>query len=159
VPLEGIAIEEEFSVGSVSFGFFTKQFFERIYVALQEKGFLEPEVMARVRGMYERYYGMVFARHRCVAEPQRAKERAIEETDRILGLMRFFHPAALEVRAHCPLGRVGSLMRHERHCFIERGDRVEKVYEGLERWGRDFGLSKAELQQLMAEGLGEVDRL
>jgi len=158
VPLEGIAIEEPFSVGSVGFGFFTREYFERVYTRAQSKG-ISADDLAALRRKYDSYQGVVYASFECTAEPQRAKERALDEVEKVLALMRFFHGAALDVRLHCPLGRMGGLIPHQAHFFLEADGELRRTFHELSRWGHDLSLSRVELRQAMNDGLAKVEQL
>ncbi len=158
VPLEGLAIDREFSIGSVRFGFFTSDYLERMYAQVQSRGAAEQDFQL-LRKKYDRYQGVVYACYECVAEPSRAKERALQEVEDVLALLRFFYPGALDVRSHCPVGRMGFLARHHAHFFLERDGDVDRISHEARRWGIDMDLTRGELERLMSDGLGTVDAL
>ncbi len=137
VPLEGIAIEEHFSVGSVGFGFFTREYFERVYTRAQSKG-ISADDLAALRRKYDSYQGVVYASFECTAEPQRAKERALDEVEKVLALMRFSHQA---------------------HFFLEADGELRRTFHEVSRWGHDLSLSRVELRQAMNDGLARVEQL
>jgi hypothetical protein len=153
VPLQGIAIEEEFSVGAVRFGFFTREYFEPLCAG----GTDEDAKIARRR--FERYAGAVYACVECHAEPARARERTLEEVERVLGLLRFFDYAALDVSAPCGIGRMGAVNPRRECFFVERDGHLNAFSERAGRQDRPVNLSGPHLQRLMSSGLSRIDQL
>jgi len=102
VPLTGIAIERPFPVGEVELVRFTREQMD----SLAENGmaWAGEKHAAYFEDLRRRYQGRVLARFRCRAVMEKAQERAVEATDRAVGVLRFFNPAAIDARFHCFIG-------------------------------------------------------
>jgi len=157
IPLEGVQLQSPFTIGHVQFAFFTMAYFD---------GALPPgppdateEDRKRMRRHFEKYLGVVYAAFVCSAVPERAQERAVEEVEFVLGLLRFFDPAAVDARGLCLLGRRSAYERHEDHFFLEREGIINESISRLRYSVSPKLLEPGELAFMMDLGLKRVDDL
>jgi hypothetical protein len=156
VPIQGIAIEKELALGSVRFGYFTARYFEeKVADRMRQRGRTEEEV-AIMRRQLERYEGLVYASVECTAEPGHAKELALGAVEHALALLRFLHPAALDARAHCSLGRMGGLSQDQAHFIVELDDSVETINQEIRRPPFDLDFSDPEVEQAIGGNLATL---
>jgi hypothetical protein len=140
IPIEGIALKEPVRIGRLHLHYFTKEYFAPTLQRAQER-WAGPEDLAGLERKFEAYYGRCYARFVCVAEPGYAREAAFDETEQLLSYLRFLHPAAHDVRAHCPLGRLGGHVMHVAQ-YVEETDGVPThTSEEARRWGVEFDLT------------------
>lgn len=155
VPLDEMAIEAPFELGPVHFDFFTEASIESMVPpeAIKEA---PAESVERFRTELKRnYQGHVYARYVCIAEQEHASDLAVENTDKVLEILRMFDAAALEIRARCQFGRIGQLILFERHVF--RVGPPERLWlsQGVERKGIvRFGVGQSLLAMIRDSGFG-----
>jgi hypothetical protein len=151
VPVQGLAIEREFLLGSIRFGYFTREYFEeKVFHRMRQAGASE-EQLSTIRRKFEQYEGAVYGGLECIAEPQHATELAFVGR----GAVSAAHPAALDVRAHCLWRMVPWPMR----LFLVEAEAGSDSRLELRRWGRDLDLAHPEVELAIGGSLGKLHRL
>lgn len=159
VPIQGMVIERELTLGSVRFGYFTASYFdEKVSDRMRRRGATE-EQLGAMRRKLERYEGVVYGCVECTAEPARAMELAHDAVEQTLALLRFLHPSALDARAHCLLGRMGSLIQHEAHFIVELEGIVETTTQQITQRPFDLDLSDSEMKAAIAGNLTTLNHV
>jgi hypothetical protein len=160
VPLEGIRIAEAFELGPVAFDFFTETSIDQM-VPLEAAAHVPPEVIEQFRSkMKKKLQGRVYTRSTCTAEEEYAQNLAIGLTDAVLGILKMFDAAALDIRARCVMGRLGQVLPGERHLFRAGAPERLFVSESVEVEGVvPFGVGKQILGIVRDSGFGRAAAL
>jgi len=149
IPLEGIQIEISFKLGQVTFHFFTESSFNEMLQNVPEESQDLEELREYLR---KRYQGRVYTRFQCTAEKNHAQELASYQTDKALEVLKFFNPAALEIRAQCFLGRMGQVTPAQQHAFQVLPNNNISLSEEVEpSRANEFVVNKQILQILQPE--------
>jgi hypothetical protein len=162
VPIEGIALDRPFQLGASECDYFTEGYFATALPTVNEGG--KPGDVPLKKMLHEKlqaYWGSPFLRSRWKAEITHAIHLAETEAEEALTLLRFFHPSALEARAHCPIARWGRMRAGRSDAFVERDGKLEQIASRIEPGqARVWDLSGPELDHVMGPvGLGEVHRI
>ena len=109
MPIEYLDLDCGFQLGGVSFDFFREDPFDIIDRARPlHWPPATPESNAFAKKLREDYQGKAYCSIRLVGEPERCFERAREEIDRALAILRCFSPAAFVPQAPSYFGRTGA---------------------------------------------------
>ncbi|MBL8087467.1 MAG: hypothetical protein JNM85_05260 [Chthonomonas sp.] len=108
VPVHGLTTDFDFELGRVEVHPFRPQFFETWEGQLKLKGVWDEQSQALVAHYRTRLQGHASCTIKLLAEPMRAKEIALAETENALAILRTFQPCILHplIPSHIrPLGR------------------------------------------------------
>jgi len=168
IPLGGIALNlSEFVVGNITFRKIlrngSQEPFARIdpYIITNH-----PSWAMRHEEMKSRLFGgdgvleVVCAEFRVVAEPQRAEERAVEECNRVLELLRFSTPSLYKDFHRVEIGFLWEIM--EAHGAVLTVEALEPAYHCSSRIvgsGIFFELNESTIHALELLGIFQVSKI
>jgi hypothetical protein len=157
IPIAHLVIERPFTVGKVTFDFYTSDYFDHLEKVLLEKN---PQADPRMlRQIQEKYQGVVFATVATSAEPTRATEIATDETERTLALLRFFSPTIFYPQIASYFGRMGHAQVPVSHYFVF-DDEIPRVTTQVASKGEFKFVVDATMLHMMEAGglfaLGEI---
>jgi hypothetical protein len=157
IPLSFIAIQEPFSVGKVTFDFYTKEFFDRLENAMREKNpNIDQEGLNKFR---KKYQGVVFSNITVCAEQERCIETAVEETEKALMILRFFSPTTFWPEIPSYFGRMGHVNVPTGHYFIFENESPTIVERVEEKDDFRHKIDSEDLEMLRAGGLDTLSQL
>lgn len=95
IPIAMLGVQSELTIGKVTLKTITKEMLEPWFSALADNAIDNTKVQIEARSDKWRreFQGFAAATIKLFAEPQRASEIALEETEKAVALLRFFSPA------------------------------------------------------------------
>lgn len=126
MAIEYLDLDCGFDLGRVSFDFFREDAFDSIdRTRLAHWVPATPEMAILADELRRKYQGKAYCSIRLEGEPERCLERAREEIDKALAILRCFSPAVFVPQAPSYFGRSGNAHVPELDCFL-----FETVPEG-----------------------------
>jgi len=158
IPLQGIQITIPFTLGQVSFDYFTESSIEAMQPEVPEKN--HPILIENRERNRKRYQSCVYAKFQCTSEKIHAENLAIDHTNKVLEILKLFDYAALEIRAQCSLGRMGQITPALTHCFRKLTNGRLLLHKGIDRlYTRQFIVDEQLLHILHQTGIGIASKL
>jgi hypothetical protein len=152
VPIDGIAIEREFPLGTTMVRYFSKADVDALLASRP------PEQQRAVRQLYERdYQGKVCVDGRSTAVPSRARSLAIEAAENVVFALRFVHPASFDIRKRCRIDLYDRAREARVHTVLVRsGTPSAKAALDQTRRAEDAYFAASDMPALTQLGLGAV---
>ncbi len=119
IPLSNISIQNPFKLGNVYFEYFSKKFFnEMLNGSLKSNPGEKEQIIEGFERIRKSYQGTVFSSLILNAEQDKAIDIAVNETEKMLKILRFFSPSAVLPQIPSYLGRMGHILIPNDHFFI-----------------------------------------
>lgn len=101
IPIAYLCIEDDIKIGKIIFKTFQKNMFEEWMRIVGEKNpDIKEAYIAELKKLQSKHQGTAAATIKLIAEPIRAQEIAVEETEKSLSILRFFSPVNLDPELH-----------------------------------------------------------
>lgn len=158
IPISSLRIQSPFTIGRVSFATLTRQTIDKWqaqFTAHRPEG-AETAAILTTRWR-KQMQGYAAATVKIEAEPIRAAEVAFEETEKAVGLLRFFSGANFHPQLVSYCAPLGALRDNRRNYFRVRGEEMVEFYASNRR--RDWPLSDADLSENRRLGLDTLSAL
>jgi hypothetical protein len=130
VPLEGIDLITPFRLGDLELCFITTDMCDHAFPSILGKAPIDSwnTFIGRFR---EQYQGRACVRYRCRAESTRGQELAIQKADQVVGLLRFYHAAAFDVRIPCNVNRFERGARDITHVIQVQSGAIDGLVDSI----------------------------
>jgi len=102
VPISLLFVQSDIPIGNITIKPITRNLFDELYKHMLEgpKDHHE-EIASFIEKKRKALQGSAAGVMNITAEPERAREIAVEETDRAVSLLRLFHPASMSPKINC----------------------------------------------------------
>lgn len=172
IPILYLEIEKPLKIGSVTFEFFKKEFFDKLEEHIQEQNISSNEnSQSGVSKIRKRYQGLVFASTKICAETNKCIEIAKEEVTKTLMILRFFSIPAFFPKIPSYFGMMGRVNIPSSYIFIFENELpkiIQKVDEKREfrhiiglkelKYMKDLGIDHAS-QLISRTNLTELEEI
>lgn len=162
IPISYLTIEKPFKIGSVTFEYYTKEFFDQIENHIRKNVADESgRFNEGIRKIRKRYQGVVFSSISVNAETEKCIEIAKEETEKALMVLRLFSPTVFVPEIPSYLGMMGKINLPSSYLFIfENGQLLPLIREKLdERKDPKWVIREQDIQNFKNQGLDHASDL
>jgi len=161
IPVARLSIETDLSVGKITFRQITRERFDAWKESLQSD---TPKIKAMMSEHFEKsrkkLQGISAGYIELCADKERAKEIALEETDRAVAMLRLFHPASISPDFQCycqPLTQQG--MGNKTCLMFQDGVPSHWIEEAFDVQAFTWPVSNADVLEYNRSGLQAASRL
>ncbi len=125
IPLAELYIQSEIKIGKITLKTIKKEMFERWRTVIKNANPADDDEIQAFDKEQNKIQGLAAATMKVNAEPIRAFEIALEETEKSIGLLRFFSPANFNPEITSYLTVLGKeKMEMTKHLILKNGDLV-----------------------------------
>ncbi len=160
IPVVYLTIENPFTIGNVTFEFFTREFFNELEGQIRAKVTDQTEELNQaIQAMRKRYQGIVYAAISVKAELRRCIQIAKEETEKALMVLRLFSPTTFVPEIPSYVGMMGKISLPSTYLFYFEDGRSLNQEELDERRDPRWIITDQDMQLFGRLGLNHASEL
>ncbi|HWB16336.1 MAG TPA: hypothetical protein VG538_08005 [Vicinamibacterales bacterium] len=122
IPISDLYVESPLAFGSVTITTFPDTLFQQFEARRLPEGESADDHVAWCKSLRSDFQGLAVAEARVFGEPIRARELAIEQIELVVGILRFFAPAHLDVKVVSRIARWGYAPQRTSMTFVADSD-------------------------------------
>ncbi len=158
IPIQGLQIERPFTIDKIEFCPINSDLIDKWFVGpIARRRIPEEQLTEMIEGHRQELQGLTAGHIILEAEPDRAKEIALELTSQTLAILRFFHPANHHPGLVCYSNILGYVtIPHFKFFIGTKGDALSWGAKALNSSPLGWGLEETFIDRMFADGLQNI---
>jgi len=161
IPIAFLSVQSDLPIGNITIKPITKALLDKLYSQMiKGKKEYQNEITSFFEKKRKKLQGLSAGVISIIADPERAKEIAVEETNQAIALLRLFHPASMTPKTHCYCTMKGQENLETMTSFVFQDERffawnARVIDSGAQKWV----ISSNDIIEYRNDGLGAVSSL